>query len=843
MTRISLFLFIALLVFSPLAHAEKQPANANLLDVTRAEFGAIPNDGLDDYPAIKLAMGIYDGFNGNTLYFPCGVYNFSDTVEWRDWTGTIITPNPPNPSFPPNYPWSIGMPWEGEREDCVEIRLMDNAPGFDDPNNPKSFLKTGSLVGPSSSDKGLTGDKGNGAYQNSISNMTINCGSGNPGVLCVDWLASNAGELYNLTIKSEDGQGFAGIYLSRQWPGPCFVYKTKVEGFQYGIHVLTQQQYSVTFLDVELEDQTVAGIYLTGNMITLERLTSNQSIADVPALFSNDSAGLPAILNSTLNGNSATRSAIEVGANARYFFENVTTSGYANALKAGTTVREAGAVISQAVFPTPYKVFNSPDKALQFPFEYPPEPYWSDPDTNPEEWANVMDYGVGNGAGGETVNDVAGIQAAFNSGKPIIYFPKRDVTAGGLPAGSDGIYAHGGPTITVPSTVRRVFFNRNSTHLLAGIYTTGSDCVYTVVGTADDPPVEFNNMRRSGVSIIPANHICNKSNGRKVVIRSSPSSLNYQADGPNTTFILDVIGGFKALNGAKGYFWQFNQENGAGATLNAPTAVVDNGSELRVIGYKTEADFPVARITNGSKYKAIGGFTFPCIGTSSVVSSGYIIQDSQASFSVLQTCTKNPATDAHVYGNLLAQTIGPATRYLTSRATVYQGGCCSRRVFAPLVNAFPNLDAHIDPQELGSGSQVVTLPYGKGGSSWLMMRVDPSGVSGVSVDPGMWTQPFSCSGLSHATFQVQKNSDGALDVDLYTCQQPPNAPIVGQFDPKETPTPLAPKNCRNLTSAVNMDGNAPNDVFEYEGPLGLMIARLNDCQGDCKADVSLTCAR
>lgn len=852
LTRVIAFSVTSLFLLTATALAEKQPSNANLLDVTRVEFGAIPNDGLDDYPAIKLAMGIQDGFDGNTLYFPCGTYNFHETVEWRDWTGTFITPNPPNPAIPPGYAWTIGIPWEGERTDCVTIKLDDNSPGFNDPNNPKSFLMTGSLTGSNSSQKGLGGFQGNGAYINSISDLTVDCGSGNSGAKCVDWLASNAGELYRVKVKSGDGQGFAGVYLARQWPGPCMLYHVEIEGFNHGIYI-RQNQYSITFLDVHVKNQLIDGVNVSANVGSFELFNSEQSNPAVPGFVIEDGGSQVAMINSSLtnSGTSSTRSAIETNASSKFLFYNISTSGYAHAVLKGGIAYVDGASVSQSISSTAYKLFNSPDRILGLPVEYPPDSYWVDPISNPESWANVLDYGngIGNGAGGETNNDVAGIQAAMNSGRPIVYFPRLGVTQAGLPAGRPGIYAFKGPTITIPGTVRRVIFNKNSGFIAAANYPTLSDCVFTVIGESTDPPVEINLFRRSTSAPYPARVFCNLSNGRTMVIRNHPSSLSIRSEGPGKTFITDFIGGAIVKGGHHLWAWQLNQETGLAlnGTANPSMTTVDGtGTTARMIGIKTEGDFTVAQVTNGAQYEQYTGWVSSCIGKTPInpVSSiGTIVDNAQASFSFLQHCGKNPAVQDFVYPTVVQQTIGTTTRTLKSTQTINQLTCCSNRNYMPLFVAYPNTDVVIQPDRITPGPGSVYMPFGLSSANYKMVDIDPSGVNGINMDPGMWTLPASCTGMDHATFTIQKLAEGTLDMSLYSCQQLPGGPLVGLFDPSGGSSAVVPRNCRHITRGVVVDGVSPNDTFSYEGSLGDMVARLNNCNGDCSAQVTLHCSR
>jgi hypothetical protein len=832
---------LAALLVAGLARAEKQPANAHLIDVTRADVGVVPNDGLDDYANLKHAMGHYDGAtNGNVIYFPCGTYNFSDTIEWRAWSGTKIG-TPPND----NYPWTVSMPIRGEDRDCVVLKLDDNAPGFQDPNNPKPFIKMATLGGPSSNQRTLNADPGAGGYRNNIEDMTIDCGSGNPGARCIDWIASNAGEIHRVRVRSGDGSGSVGIAMVRGWPGPCLIFDTIVDGFDTGID-LRQVQYGVTFLKVTLNNQNVQGFRLESNLASIEKLETHES-ADIPSLVMTNASAVLAMINSSLNGpGTGTHAAVELltGTLSNYWIRNLTTTGYPAAITKGGVVSDAGPDVQQSVS-TIYKLYNSPDISLDLPAEYPPDPYWVSPDTHPELWANVLDYGAGSGLSGEANDDTTGIQNAFNSGKPIVYFPKNPSRASNPFEGSDGIYAltkAGG--MTIPSTVRRIFFNNNSFILKKAQYSQEGQCVFTILGTADDPPLEVSEFRRTGDLIWPAKHFCN-AGGRTFVARSFPSPAFFESHAPNKTFLLDLLTWSKFSGGAKLFTWQRDPERfGLTPVDRSAGLFVDGaGTEAREIGIKSEGDFTMTDVTGGAKYQLVGGFLFPCIGNSGVLSDGFHIVNSQASIGgVVQYCGKNPAAQSNGYVNAAVQTVGDTVRSLSSLNTKNQMNCCSYRNYMALFNAKPS-DFMVVPEQLTSNPPSIYFPFGLSTNSFRVVQIDRTGVDGVNMDPGQWTGAANCSGMSHLNAHLQHTGVDAVDVDLYSCLQIPGGPVVGFFDPKDSTVPKAQKSCVNLTRDVEFNGETPHDVFEFEGSVGQIVARLTRCDGDCAALLTLQCTR
>ncbi|MDJ0696616.1 glycosyl hydrolase family 28-related protein, partial [Mastigocoleus sp. MO_188.B34] len=57
------------------------PKSSAVIDVTGAEYGAVPNDGKDDTRAIQKALSQFPN-RGKIIYLPNGVYNISDTLHW-----------------------------------------------------------------------------------------------------------------------------------------------------------------------------------------------------------------------------------------------------------------------------------------------------------------------------------------------------------------------------------------------------------------------------------------------------------------------------------------------------------------------------------------------------------------------------------------------------------------------------------------------------------------------------------------------------------------------------------------------------------------------------------------
>lgn len=829
--RTSFACLLVALLCAASARAEKLPADAFRRNVTDVEFGAIPDDGLPDDAAVLLALqklptGVTSGNYGarwNIVYFPCGVYNFADRFEYRTIDGK----------------WTARVILEGEREDCVVLKLADNAPGFGDPNTPRDFIATGGFAGSVPSFSPATNE----SFTNDIVDLTINCGSGNPGVRCVDFWAHNQSSMRNVTVKSEDGAGLAGVYAAKNYPGPWLMWNVRVEGFDVGVELGNQMQYQATLFDVELVDQNTYGIDVKNTSTAIDKLTCTQSSATVPCIFTSFSQAHLSVVDSTLTGAASARSAIEVNVASKYYFRGIETTGYATALKDGT-VAIAGADIAERVSTgTPYKLFNAPDAALTLPVEYPPAFFYSDPDANPGDWASVITYGAGPGNGAEITDDSAAIQAAMNSGKPAVYFPRSDgnTTNGGLYSVMN--------EITIPVTVQRIDFQYAGVRMEPSVFNAAGECAFRIAaGTPEDPPLLIQGFNRSTTTIAPASHFC-LTGGRRVILTRG-LGMNFRCTGEDAKlWVLDIVGGLyfdddldaEGEGGCQAWAWQFDAESTA---FPVQMPVVGAGTDVRIVGYKQEREFQIANVEDGARLEILGGFALPCVSAGPVVDpTAFVSRDAQMSISIVQHCGGTPNTPALLYPIMVQQQIGNTIRTLPTSATVDSGSPNHRHV--PLFNGYPDTEIKVIPS-LVDGPPVMHLPQHLPSVTYELTQIDPSEVFGVNMDPGMWTQPASCQSMSHALLSVDKSGDGTMDVDFYTCQETGNGPEVGKFDPATPSTPNLQTNCRNVTNAVTMDGDgegeAEPDVFAYEGAMGKWVARLNDCNGDCRALITVTCS-
>jgi hypothetical protein len=383
------------------------PADSGVANVV-TDFGAVGDGVTDDTQAIQRAISaqLDEGRYGTPrfVYLPAGEYlvtgPLTGQLEPHGWSGG----------------WRAGMILVGESPETTAIRLADNAEGYGDPESPKYVVATGSesdrRTGPD--DEPLSGG-GNRAFRHNIMNLTIDVGEDNPGAIALDYVVSNRGTVRNVHLVAPEGSGHTGLNMTRHWPGPGYIVDVVIDGFDYGMRV-SHSQYGMTFEDITLRNQRVAGITNTHNMLAIHRLTSDN---EVPAFDTSGERGLIVLLDSQLTGGSGDAAAI-TGRN-RVLARNVTAAGYA------ALYHNPHDDIREPAQPEPVEVFVShgphnltPDR-IDPTWRIQPEMAPQYQPEGPDDWVSVTEFGATTGGDDD---DTAGIQAAIDSGTPVVYLPR-----------------------------------------------------------------------------------------------------------------------------------------------------------------------------------------------------------------------------------------------------------------------------------------------------------------------------------------------------------------------------------------------------------------------------------
>ncbi len=469
---------------------------------------------------------------------------------------------------------------QGENPATTIIKLKDNAAGFQDPANPRPVFYT----------RG-----GNQAFSMYFFNLTINTGRSNEGAVGLDYISSNYGAVQNVRITSPDRSGFSGIEMVRQWAGPSLIKNVTINGFQYGIRMDTCE-YSMTFEQITLKNQTVAGIRNACNTMAIRKLTS---INSVPAIRNDN--GRVIILDSILNGGNKQNDAI---VNTGFLFaRNITTKGYNNAINTNGVPVE-GASVSEYRTNPDFSLFPNDGKSLNLPIRETPVHV----SNNPSDWANVAAFNAHptNPLYG-FFDTTAGIQAALNSGKKVVYLGE---------VGDNGTRYTIYSDITIPSSVEKVISLSSSGFR----FFNGSKFIVN-----ENSPRPLFLERLNGVNLL--------NNSRRTIVAKN-SSMNYQNTALNTdgkVYLEDFGSAFTPEFPVNMWARQYNPEVQPETERDMNNA----GGKFWILGLKTEGRAVIANTTDGGSTEILGGLIYPSSSFSGTTQPAFTVNNANLSIAGL----------------------------------------------------------------------------------------------------------------------------------------------------------------------------------------------------------------
>ncbi len=564
------------------------PSNAGVIDVTA--YGAIPNDGIDDTAAIQQALN--ENFGENyVFYLRDGVYDISDTLTLGGSEKRSI--------------------FQGQSQSGTILRLMDSV----DQEFQGALIRTGGANGNNSADR----------FRNAVRNLTLNVGVGHANAVGLQFWSNNQGVVEDVTILSEDGQGQIGLDMSfDDGIGPLFVHGLTVDGFDYGIKTRWQTA-SQTFEDITLKNQNIYGWWnITSQRVFARNVTSINSVTAIRNEFE---AGM-VLIDSVLTGTGANVPAIYN--QKSLYVRNIETSGYSlgieNALNYGRGNPDVGIGYIDEYFANgsgnnrsggPFELFDSPDRMLNLPIQDIPDVPW---ETDFNNWANPGSFMIGtSGIANDGLDDTAAIQAAIDSGATTIYLPQGTWNLDGTLElrGNVVRFLGTGAILDASDTgVIRVTDGTASTVIIERLEGLGK------IEHASDRTLVLNNLfgfEYAPTISTPGNVFINDSTGRSVTFRNQNAWAR-----------------------------QLNLESDTQSDPNIEAKVLNDNSQVWILGLKTEDEGTVVKTINGGATELLGTLHVGG-GISNVDNPRFVTIDSSFSvagiygggFSVLASETRN----------------------------------------------------------------------------------------------------------------------------------------------------------------------------------------------------------
>lgn len=604
--------FIALLLCAGLVVLGGSVAAENIvfpdevtLNVKAPGYGARGDGVTDDTAALQKAFT--DACGKKVVYLPNGTYLIKDTLRFH----------------------CLGPMIFGQSRDGVTIKLQDNAPGFDNPRQPKPVVLTMTLT------KGISADQ----FFRKLKHFTIDTGR-NRGAIGVRMYSNNEGILQHVRLV---GNGVARTGIELGWMdqnGPMLIRDCMVDGFDTGIST-----------GAWINSQTVSGVILTNcrtyglevamQVFSCERVDIHMTPGTNSAVHAHFGCML-SLIDSTLTGNSTAGAIRNEGGNL--FLRDIKTSGFGSGISgSNNTVVVSSASISEYSSGGTKKLFpDSRTNSLRLPVRQTPELPW-EADTN--QWLSVAAFGA---KFGDNQDDTAAfqqaIEAAAAAGKTVVYIPTS--------TGGDPNWYNLNGTVTVHGSVRTIQGLNFSRVIGKGKFLVRDDVSHPVeftgiYGFGGEPP-EFEN--ESAQPLIVRN-----SEGR--VVASSAADV----------FVEDVAGTVRITH-PKAHVWA-RQLNPESRGLN----VANQGGTLWILGLKTENYGIKIDTTDGGRTELIGAHAYTGFGNGAK-DSLFRIKDSTATFANVRAITFS----AEGYTNMVTEIRAGETQTLPrgkgwSSWTLYSG--------------------------------------------------------------------------------------------------------------------------------------------------------------------------
>jgi Pectate lyase superfamily protein len=640
------------------------PSDSGMLNV-KTVFGAVGDGVTDDTAAIQSAISatVHQQATSRILYFPAGTYLVKQPLVWKNTQGQ----------------WVSQLTFQGENQNTTIIKLSDNNSAYQNAAAPADVIDTASLE-PSSGPDQVRGG-GYDGFDNYLFDLTVDVGTGNPGAIALDFIGNNYCGVRNVTLRSSDPghAGAAGLSMTRAWTGPCMMKNLSIDGFNYGIKS-SQTEYSVTFENLFLANQLVAGISNTDNVLSIRNLVSVNKVPAIQNLGSSSPSltGLVTLIGAILSGGAPSSSAIQ---NSQTLYaRDVITSGYRSAIQDASGEQVPGTFVTEYNSGPVYTLFGHGSSSLNLPIQETPE----FEETDLSKWKSVVSLGADRT--GVKDSSVA-VQAAIDSGATTVYFPA-------------GKYM-----ITTPIIVRgnvRMIEGFDSNILPSGSTFTGATVnPLLVFENTVDVIVSHFRFGPGGANLsYPGLRFMEHESSHSVTIRNTVfNELNigsvYKngANGTGPLFLEDVDGRyFEILYPQLVFARQLDMEGPTRKMLN-------NGGKVWILGLKTEKGGDTVNTAgvidteSSGSTEVLGGLVYPVTATIPVNQATFVVNDSKASFvyavSAHNRISTDPSTPDGDFKTQIQEVRAGVVRSLASSTIAAKSPRGTEGVMVPLYTSKP----------------------------------------------------------------------------------------------------------------------------------------------------------
>ena len=389
-------------------------AQSRIFDVTQPPYNADKTGKTDATVSIGRAIGDMIArapIEGNqrtkghlTLYFPDGIYQISGPLSFSDlqWAkaqeqkaqGKINNKGNPLDAAEMLKRAALQIHVQGQSREKTIIRLIDNAPGFNDANKPRAVLSF------------FDGQSSNIAFSNTAEDFSIEVGAANAGAIGLNFHNNNVGCVRRVSLKAAPGSGAIGLQLGHQLAGIGLVKDVVVQGFGVGISNVNNDHVTYSLENIQLQNQREVGILSRKKGLSIRALTSENR---VPVVRQDGGAGQVILIDSQLRGGAPDKTAIE-NSGGWLLARNIQTQGYGAALRDHDEIIKGD--IKEHLTGKVYRLWDdAPLTTLNLPIEETPDV----PREARENWAIVES---------SNADDTKAIQAAIDSGKSTVFLSR-----------------------------------------------------------------------------------------------------------------------------------------------------------------------------------------------------------------------------------------------------------------------------------------------------------------------------------------------------------------------------------------------------------------------------------